>query len=246
MDKRSAIFVILGVIIIILAAFLIISHVATTEFEQQSFANFTMEVPKGTEFVETYDNYSTIYTAEDITVKYFRVLSSDDAFHYAEERTLIQSEGEAVDEADGITEWKIKENGQTKYVCFKEDADNNGACILVKCSNKEDCMRMAQSIVFTSGSVFNAGDTNETNTTEETTNSTASTDSNQSSGNTTSASNSSSNGKTKIWSEQSNSYIYEESSPDGNVRQYDENGKLIGSTYDEDQSQLGNPDGNLV
>ena len=29
------------------------------------------------------------------------------------------------------------------------------------------------------------------------------------------------------------------------IRQYDANGKLIGSTYDEDQAKLGNPDGNL-
>ena len=36
-----------------------------------------------------------------------------------------------------------------------------------------------------------------------------------------------------------------ESSSDGNIRQYDANGKLIGSTYDEDQAKLGNPDGNL-
>ena len=41
------------------------------------------------------------------------------------------------------------------------------------------------------------------------------------------------------------SYIYEETSSDGNVRQYDENGKLIGSTYEEDQAQLGNPNGEL-
>ena len=41
------------------------------------------------------------------------------------------------------------------------------------------------------------------------------------------------------------SYIYEEASSDGNFRQYDENGKLIGSTYEEDQAQLGNPNGEL-
>ncbi len=143
MDKKSIVYVILGLIIVFLAAFLIISHVSTTDFEQQTFTNFVMDVPKGTEFVETYDNYSTIYTSEDLEVKYFRVTNNDEAFHYAEQRTLIQSGGELVGESDGITEWEIKEDGKTKYVCFKEDADNNGACISVKCSNKDDCMRMA-------------------------------------------------------------------------------------------------------
>ena len=199
MDKKSIVYVILGLIIVFLAAFLIISHVSTTDFEQQTFTNFVMDVPKGTEFVETYDNYSTIYTSEDLEVKYFRVTNNDEAFHYAEQRTLIQSGGELVGESDGITEWEIKEDGKTKYVCFKEDADNN----------------------------------------------TVSSNASQSSSNTTSTGNASTNGKTKIWSEQSNSYIYQESSSDGNIRQYDANGKLIGSTYDEDQAKLGNPDGNL-
>ena len=71
MDKKSIVYVILGLIIVFLAAFLIISHVSTTDFEQQTFTNFVMDVPKGTEFVETYDNYSTIYTSEDLEVKYF-------------------------------------------------------------------------------------------------------------------------------------------------------------------------------
>ena len=68
MDKKSIVYVILGLIIVFLAAFLIISHVSTTDFEQQTFTNFVMDVPKGTEFVETYDNYSTIYTSEDLEV----------------------------------------------------------------------------------------------------------------------------------------------------------------------------------
>ena len=154
MDKKSIVYVILGLIIVFLAAFLIISHISTTDFEQQTFTNFVMDVPKGTQFVETYDNYSTIYTSEDLEVKYFRVTNNDEAFHYAEQRTLIQSGGELVGESNGITEWKIDEDGKTKYVCFKEDADNNGACISVKCSNKDDCMRMAESIVFTNSAVF--------------------------------------------------------------------------------------------
>lgn len=41
------------------------------------------------------------------------------------------------------------------------------------------------------------------------------------------------------------SYFYEKTYDDGNVRQYDENGNLIGSTFDEDQAQLGNPNGDL-
>lgn len=41
------------------------------------------------------------------------------------------------------------------------------------------------------------------------------------------------------------SYIYEKKYDDGNFRQYDENGKLIGSTFEEDQAQLGNPNGEL-
>ena len=41
------------------------------------------------------------------------------------------------------------------------------------------------------------------------------------------------------------SYIYEKKYDDGNVRQYDENGNLIGSTFEEDQAQLGNTNGNL-
>lgn len=41
------------------------------------------------------------------------------------------------------------------------------------------------------------------------------------------------------------SYIYEKKYDDGNVRQYDENGNLIGSTFDEDQAQLGNANGDL-
>ena len=245
MDKKSIVYVILGLIIVFLAAFLIISHVSTTDFEQQTFTNFVMDVPKGTEFVETYDNYSTIYTSEDLEVKYFRVTNNDEAFHYAEQRTLIQNDGELVGESDGITEWEIKEDGKTKYVCFKEDADNNGACISVKCSNKDDCMRMAQSIVFTSGAVFSEENTTENGTANNSTNSTVSSNASQSSSNTTSTGNASTNGKTKIWSEQSNSYIYQESYSDGNIRQYDANGKLIGSTYDEDQAKLGNPDGNL-
>ena len=245
MDKKSIVYVILGLIIVFLAAFLIISHVSTTDFEQQTFTNFVMDVPKGTQFVETYDNYSTIYTSEDLEVKYFRVTNNDEAFHYAEQRTLIQSGGELVGESDGITEWEIKEDGKTKYVCFKEDADNNGACISVKCSNKDDCMRMAQSIVFTSGAVFSEENTTENGTADNSTNSAVSSNASQSSSNTTSTGNASTNGKTKIWSEQSNSYIYQESSSDGNIRQYDANGKLIGSTYDEDQAKLGNPDGNL-
>ena len=245
MDKKSIVYVILGLIIVFLAAFLIISHVSTTDFEQQTFTNFVMDVPKGTEFVETYDNYSTIYTSEDLEVKYFRVTNNDEAFHYAEQRTLIQSGGELVGESDGITEWEIKEDGKTKYVCFKEDADNNGACISVKCSNKDDCMRMAESIVFTNGAVFSEENTTENGTADNSTNSTVSSNASQSSSNTTSTGNASTNGKTKIWSEQSNSYIYQESSSDGNIRQYDANGKLIGSTYDEDQAKLGNPDGNL-
>ena len=83
MDKKSIVYVILGLIIVFLAAFLIISHVSTTDFEQQTFTNFVMDVPKGTEFVETYDNYSTIYTSEDLEVKYFRVTNNDEAFHIA-------------------------------------------------------------------------------------------------------------------------------------------------------------------
>mgnify|MGYP006992065524 CR=1 FL=1 len=245
MDKKSIVYVILGLIIVFLAAFLIISHVSTTDFEQQTFTNFVMDVPKGTEFVETYDNYSTIYTSEDLEVKYFRVTNNDEAFHYAEQRTLIQSGGELVGESNGITEWKIDEDGKTKYVCFKEDADNNGACISVKCSNKDDCMRMAESIVFTNSAVFTEENSTENGTADNATNSTVSSNASQSSSNTTSTGNASTNGKTKIWSEQSNSYIYQESSSDGNIRQYDANGKLIGSTYDEDQAKLGNPDGNL-
>ena len=237
MDKKSIVYVILGLIIVFLAAFLIISHVSTTDFEQQTFTNFVMDVPKGTEFVETYDNYSTIYTSEDLEVKYFRVTNNDEAFHYAEQRTLIQSGGELVGESDGITEWEIKEDGKTKYVCFKEDADN--------CSNKDDCMRMAESIVFTNSAVFTEENSTENGTADNATNSTVSSNASQSSSNTTSTGNASTNGKTKIWSEQSNSYIYQESSSDGNIRQYDANGKLIGSTYDEDQAKLGNPDGNL-
>jgi hypothetical protein len=245
MDKKSIVYVILGLIIVFLAAFLIISHVSTTDFEQQTFTNFVMDVPKGTEFVETYDNYSTIYTSEDLEVKYFRVTNNDEAFHYAEQRTLIQNGGELVGESDGITEWEIKEDGKTKYVCFKEDADNNGACISVKCSNKDDCMRMAESIVFTNSAVFTEENSTENGTADNAINSTVSSNASQSSSNTTSTGNASTNGKTKIWSEQSNSYIYQESSSDGNIRQYDANGKLIGSTYDEDQAKLGNPDGNL-
>lgn len=41
------------------------------------------------------------------------------------------------------------------------------------------------------------------------------------------------------------SYLYEERSDDGNVRQYDENGNLVGSTYEEDQAKLGNTNGDL-
>ena len=48
MDKKSIVYVILGLIIVFLAAFLIISHVSTTDFEQQTFTNFVMDVPKGT------------------------------------------------------------------------------------------------------------------------------------------------------------------------------------------------------
>lgn len=46
MDKKSIVYVILGLIIVFLAAFLIISHVSTTDFEQQTFTNFVMDVPK--------------------------------------------------------------------------------------------------------------------------------------------------------------------------------------------------------
>lgn len=244
MDKKSIVYVILGLIIVFLAAFLIISHISTTDFEQQTFTNFVMDVPKGTQFVETYDNYSTIYTSEDLEVKYFRVTNNDEAFHYAEQRTLLQSSGELVGESNGITEWKIDEDGKTKYVCFKEDADNNGACISVKCSNKDDCMRMAESIVFTNSAVFTEENSTENGTANNATNSTVNSNTSQDSPN-TSTGNAPTNGKTKIWSEQSNSYIYQESSSDGNVRQYDANGNLIGSTYDEDQAKLGNPDGNL-
>lgn len=245
MDQKNTVYIILGAIIVILAAFLIISHVTTTDYEQQNFTNFVMDVPKGTEFVRTYDDYSAIYTSDDITVKYYRVLSNDDAFHYAEERTIIQSNAEAVDQSGDITEWKINKDGKTKYICFKEDANNNGACISVEASNKDECMKMAQSIQFISGSVFVEDSTSETNTADNTTNSTVSENTTQSSGNTTSTDNSVNNGRTKVWDGQSNMYIYQETSSDGNVRQYDANGNLIGSTYDEDQSKLGNDDGNL-
>ena len=45
MDKKSIVYIILGLIIVFLAAFLIISHISTTDFEQQTFTNFVMDVP---------------------------------------------------------------------------------------------------------------------------------------------------------------------------------------------------------
>ncbi|MCC7553658.1 MAG: hypothetical protein KO202_04070 [Methanobacteriaceae archaeon] len=42
----------------------------------------------------------------------------------------------------------------------------------------------------------------------------------------------------RTWNNQNESWMYEETNDNGDVRQYDENGNLIGSTHQEDQKYL--------
>lgn len=147
-QKIILIFILIIVLACCVTAYLILKP---ADLEERSFQNFNMLVPSNEEFNITQEDYSIHYIGDkDTTIQYFMCNNLTNVLCYSvAKQYIVESSVKVNQTSDNITEWKMETKNQTRYICLKEAATTYGACIMVTSSNKDLCMRMAQSIQFT-------------------------------------------------------------------------------------------------
>lgn len=151
MERNSKIIIIFILIIILIASVAACVILKPANLEERTFQNFKMSVPENEQFNSSDNDYSISYTGKDVTIQYFKCNNLTNVICYmAAKEDIIESSVKVNETPDNITEWEMKmKNGETRYICLKEAASTYGACVLVSSSDKDLCMKMAKSIIFT-------------------------------------------------------------------------------------------------
>lgn len=232
MDKKYLILILAIVIIAIVA--LAGAYLLNNQEENYHRINLSSScsilVPDSQNATNTTDYYNIFHYMDsenqlDITFynSYYPERSLSGAAHMAAIRDSTL--GLTVVEENNITVYLNESTGVYSYFVSNNITHDN---ILITCSDLDMLMTIINSITFNNGTgEFNNMSVNHSS-------------SQQIDSSLNSSSSSSTPPGDLVWNSQNGDWMYEETLDDGNVRQYDSQGNLIGSTLDEDQEYLAN------